>query len=134
MSAVSCASASQCEAVGYYDTSTAYNAPMAASFAASVAPTSLKAAPAVGQLSPLTAGLFQLSATLTSNSQPVAGRTINFSSGSTLICSAVTDSTGSAGCDAVTQAATIIGHGGYEAAFAGDTSYLPSSADSPLIR
>jgi Big-like domain-containing protein len=64
-----------------------------------------------------------------SDAAPVAGRTVVFKVAGQTICSATTSSAGKASC---TVNAIVIGSGSYSASFAGDGTYLPSSATAPL--
>jgi hypothetical protein len=96
-------------------------------------PTTLTATPAIAQLSGLKIYLFGLNGTLTANGAPVSGQTITFTVGGTTICSAVTNSAGTASCNGIASALSIILANGYKATFAGNPPYLPSSTTAPLI-
>lgn len=96
-------------------------------------PTTLTATPALIKIAGLRVYLFDLTATLSSPSGPVSGATISFTAGSTRLCTAVTDSAGTASCNALTSALPIVLSLGYQAKFAGDATYLPSSASAGLI-
>jgi hypothetical protein len=76
-----------------------------------------------------------LSARLTSEGAPLVGKTIRFSVGDTEICVDDTGETGQAFCDEGAyseNAAAIVAAGGYEASFAGDEAFAPSSDVGPL--
>lgn len=78
---------------------------------------------------------FGVSATLTrtATGAPLAGQTLTFKAGSSVLCTAQTNSTGTASCStlAATLAATL--HLGYTVSYAGSSIYLPSSASGALI-
>jgi hypothetical protein len=99
--------------------------------------TKLVATPAVIGLSPLSAYLLTLHATLTATGSLVAGQKVSFTAGTTPLCTATTSSKGSATCTvltSVTDDLAIIKADGYHASFAGDSpNYLPSSASAGLI-
>ena len=96
--------------------------------------TTLTATPALVQLSGLKLYLFGLNATLTgSGGEPISGQTITFTAAGTSICSAVTNSAGTASCSGALSALAIILANGYTATFAGTASYRSSSATAPLI-
>ena len=98
------------------------------------APTRVAATPALADLSGAGVYAFSLSATLTRSdtAAPLAGQQINFSAGSTPLCTATTDSRGVATCDALTEAPAILASQGYTAAFPGGADYRPSSAPAGL--
>jgi spore coat protein U-like protein len=98
-------------------------------------PTTLKAAPALVQLSGLRLNLFNLSATLTNKftHAPIEGAAIAFSAGKTAICTATTDATGTAKCNGSTSALSIVLGLGYKATYLGDSTYLGSTATGALI-
>jgi hypothetical protein len=76
-----------------------------------------------------------LRASLAAYGAPVAGRTIDFSSGGAQLCSAPTDSSGVASCTiSVKSTATVrsLTKNGYVATFAGDGSYLASSGPATI--
>ena len=75
-------------------------------------------------------GTTTLSATLMDGAQPVAGRTITFTSTTGDTCSAVTDASGVASCTPITVDVAA-GHYAVTASFAGDSAYqaLSSSGD-----
>jgi hypothetical protein len=85
--------------------------------------------------SPARAGLAGLQLTLSNVSGhlvtpagvAVVGRQILFSSGGRTVCSAVTNDSGTATCSGTAPLSALFG-GGYDASFAGDATYLPSSA------
>ena len=73
-------------------------------------------------------------ATLSAYGAPVTGRTVAFSSAGTALCSATTDSTGTASCTLVLSnaAAKSLQRNGYAAIFAGDAQYLASSGNAAV--
>jgi hypothetical protein len=99
--------------------------------------TSLVADPAVVSLSgtpKLRLGTVGARLVRTDTGAALAGRTIVFSVGAQPLCTATTDATGRAGCT-LSHTATIqmlVAHG-YDAAFAGDADFLPSSAHAGLV-
>ncbi|MGQ0621891.1 MAG: hypothetical protein ACT4QA_18550 [Panacagrimonas sp.] len=65
---------------------------------------------------------------------PIAGRTVNFSAGTTALCSAVTNASGMAGCQAnVSNTLRGVLAAGYAGEFNGDTTYRPSSGMGPVL-
>jgi len=82
------------------------------------------------------AGLGWVAATLTSGGNPVVGRDVDFSVGTLHICSAITNANGLARCAVPNKAEewTILIGNHYSASFAGDASYLASSATTPAFR
>ena len=109
--------------------------PVSHGYTVSKAPTRLIAAPQLVLVPPPhRASLSTVSATLTSGGQPVSGRTIAFSAGSTALCTAVTGATGTASCTVgLAGELHVLLTGGYTASFAGDGDYLPSTASTPAI-
>jgi Tol biopolymer transport system component len=99
--------------------------------------TSLVADPAVVSLSgtpKLRLGTVGARLVRTDTGAGLAGRTIAFSVGAQPLCTATTDATGQAGCT-LSHTATIqvlMAHG-YDAAFAGDADFLPSSAHAGVV-
>jgi hypothetical protein len=96
-------------------------------------PTTLTATPAVIKISGLKLYLFNLSATLTDAAGPVAGQAITFTAGSTALCTAVTNASGTASCNATVSLLSIVLSLGYTATFAGNSSFGPSTATASLI-
>jgi hypothetical protein len=90
------------------------------------APTKLTATPVL---------LGGLSATLTQadTGAPVAGQTLTFTAGGTVLCTAVTDSAGTAGCNSLLAVVEALLNLGYTASYAGDAGLLPSSAHGQLV-
>jgi hypothetical protein len=142
LSGVSCATTTNCTAVGssfsaspnggdapVVSLAEEYSAPMAR------APTSLTAAPQLVIFPPpFGVGLGKVSATLTSGGSPLAGRTIEFAVGWIPLCRSVTAANGTATCNVSFLGELIVLFaGGYSAAFAGDSKYLPASATTPWI-
>jgi hypothetical protein len=70
-----------------------------------------------------------VSATLTrtDTGAALAGQTITFTTGSTKICTATTNSSGTASCSGAAATLAIMLNGGYTATYAGTTVYAPSS-------
>jgi Tol biopolymer transport system component len=105
--------------------------------AAPMIATSLVADPAVVSLSgtpKLRLGTVSAHLARTDTGAALAGRTIAFSVGAQPLCSATTDATGRAVCT-LPRAATsqVLVAGGYDAAFAGDADFSPSSAHAGLV-
>jgi hypothetical protein len=69
-----------------------------------------------------------LNATLTWAHGAIAGQTVTFTTGTTPLCTAVTDVDGKATCNGASQLATIIANGGYTVTYAGNGNFLGSSA------
>jgi hypothetical protein len=63
----------------------------------------------------------------------VSGKTITFKVGSAVICSAATNSAGTASCSGLGPGLSIVLSNGYTATFAGGGGLLPSSASAALI-
>jgi hypothetical protein len=112
------------------------NSPVKATFTVTVkrAPTALVAAPQLVLLPPGGVGLGNVSATLSSVGQPIAGRRITFTTGGTQLCSATTVANGTASCQVslLAELAVLLSNQ-YTATFAGDSQYLASSATTPAI-
>ncbi len=72
------------------------------------------------------------SATLTSAGTPVPGETITFSYAGVELCTATTNAQGVAGCTVSALVINILGPGSYDAGFAGDQNYLPSSGSAKV--
>jgi IPT/TIG domain len=96
-------------------------------------PTTLTATPAIVELFGLKVYLFGLNGTLRTSAGPVAGQTITFKAGSTVLCSAITAANGTASCNAITSVLSIVLSLGYNATYRGTADYLPSSAKAALI-
>jgi hypothetical protein len=142
LSGVSCATTTNCTAVGssFGASPNGGDAPsvsLAEQYNASMAraPTSLTAAPQLVIFPPpFGVGLGKVSATLTSGGSPVAGRTITFAVSGIPLCRSVTGANGTATCNVSFLGELIVLFvGGYSAAFAGDSKYLSSSATTPWI-
>lgn len=97
-----------------------------------VTPTTLVAHPYVLGHQGLSLSL-TVSATLTANGVGLAGETITFTAGGQTICTATTDAAGNARCGVLAGVIPVILRGGYQAAFAGDPAYKPSSATAGLL-
>ena len=102
------------------------------------APTTLSATPALASLSPFGLNLFNLSATLSSEvtKAGLAGQPVVFSAGSSVLCRAVTNASGTATCDALADPADVpalLGADGYQVAYPGSTDYLPSGTSARLV-
>jgi hypothetical protein len=100
--------------------------------------TNLRATPALLSVSGAQAYLYNLTATLTrqDNGAPLPGQTIVFSTtgptGTTPICSATTDSSGTARCNGVTAAVNVTLDQGYDATFPGTALYEASTGHGQL--
>ncbi|HXM57240.1 MAG TPA: N,N-dimethylformamidase beta subunit family domain-containing protein [Candidatus Dormibacteraeota bacterium] len=79
--------------------------------------------------------LLTVSATLTrtDTGAALAGQTIKFTTGSTTICSATTNSSGAASCSGAGALLAITLNGGYTATYAGTTTYAPSSGHGGVL-
>jgi hypothetical protein len=62
---------------------------------------------------------------------PVVGEPVTFTSGSTALCTGVTDTGGIASCNYAGGALLTVTLSGYTASFAGDANFLPSTASTP---
>ena len=103
---------------------------------ASPRPTALSASAAILQTSPLAITL-QMKAVLNTvpSPAPVAGKAVTFSMpNGQLLCSATTDSSGTAACNDVLALLKTTLSLGYVARFAGDSAYSGSSASGALIQ
>jgi TolB protein len=99
-------------------------------------PTRLVANPAVVEVLPGAVVYFpMLSATLTDGitGLPVAGKVIEFSVGSTLVCRGVTDQEGVGACGGLVEDILAVLNLGYEAAFSTDAEYTGSNDHGPLV-
>jgi hypothetical protein len=103
-------------------------------------PTLLRASPAVAAALPATPELAtvyvpNLSAKLTEAAtfNPVPGRLVTFRAGSSVICSALTDSDGVATCGGLAEFLTAVLNLGYTGDFAGDPSYTASAVHGSLL-
>jgi Tol biopolymer transport system component len=104
--------------------------------AAPMIATSLVADPAVVSLSGHKLRLGTVAAHLvrTDTGAPLVGRTIAFSVAVQPLCTATTDATGQAGCTlSLAQTIQVLVAHGYDAAFAGDADFSPSSAHAGLV-
>ncbi len=98
--------------------------------------TTLVANPAEARLLPPKIYFPKLSARLTIGNPaiPVAGQTIRFTVGTTVLCSAVTDANGNASCSgSLSGDLKVILHLGYNAIFDGDANLLPTQDHGPLF-
>jgi N-acetylneuraminic acid mutarotase len=98
--------------------------------------THLLADPAILAVGPGVSIYFpQLTAHLSdASSRPIAGRTVTFlAPAGTVVCSAVTNSSGTAACSGSVAVLTSLSLG-YTARFAGDAAYSPSQAHGTLLR
>jgi DNA-binding beta-propeller fold protein YncE len=83
---------------------------------------------------PSGAGWGTVSATLTATGSPVAGQAIAFSVGGTPLCSAVTDSSGTASCSpSALGEQQVLLNNSYTATFPPSGSYLGSTASTPAF-
>jgi hypothetical protein len=71
----------------------------------------------------------------TSAGAPLAGRSVKFSLGTTVLCTAVTNAQGVATCASSIQSGlgTLLNLG-YTLSFAGDADYLASTARGPIVQ
>ena len=96
--------------------------------------TSMTAAPAAVALTPLMLPLGQLRATVTGGGGPVAGVPVEFRAGTKLLCTSVTNESGTAVCNAGSQIVLLTAALGYTATFPGDANHLSSTARGALIK
>jgi hypothetical protein len=75
-----------------------------------------------------------LRAKLTAGGAPLRGEVIDFESGGTRVCAAVTGSDGVASCEATVDLAKAVAGAGYRAVFRGNSPYCGSAADGSLAR
>jgi DNA-binding beta-propeller fold protein YncE len=102
--------------------------------AAAKAPTTIRPAPQVAIPALSGVGLLHVSATLTTNNTPLAGKTVAFTAGKTKLCSAQTNTKGVAACQInVLQEVVVLLNNSYTASFSGDTAYTASTASTPAI-
>jgi hypothetical protein len=74
-----------------------------------------------------------MTAVLTTAQGPLSGMTLSFSTGSTPLCTAVTNAAGSATCKAgPLKNQTLHLNGTYTVTYAGNASYLSTSAVAPV--
>ena len=79
-------------------------------------------------------GLLHVSATLTTNNTPLAGKTVTFTTGKTKLCTAQTNPKGVAACQInVLQEVVVLLNNSYTASFSGDSNYTASTASTPAI-
>ncbi|MFD6225403.1 IPT/TIG domain-containing protein [Streptomyces sp. NPDC060232] len=97
--------------------------------------TRLTATPAIVQIFPPHPYAGILTATLTDldTGQPLAGQPVTFTTGSTTLCTSVTDAQGVAVCPATLALPLIILNGGYTATYAGNASHQPATAHGAVI-
>lgn len=102
------------------------------------AATTITAAVAVAQLSPLKTALFKLTAQLklTATNAPLGGQTVRFTAGSSTLCVVTTNASGVASCNAtaVDRTLAIAQATGYKATFAATGPYAGSSATGALVQ
>lgn len=100
------------------------------------AATTMSAQPALVGVTGANAYLAHLVATLlrSDNSQGVEGQLVRFTTGSTALCTAITDTDGTARCDATSSLVALMQAGGYTASFSGSRDYGGSNASAPLTR
>ena len=100
-----------------------------------MAATSLTAAPQIDlDARSLGVGLGRVSATLTSAGSPLAGKQITFTVGSTTLCTATTNTKGVATCNlSLKNELKVLAANSYTASFAGNSSYLGSTASTKAI-
>jgi hypothetical protein len=111
--------------------------PVSITPAITAAKTSLTAAPQIDLRNwQLGVGLGRVSATLTSSGPVGAGETITFTVGKTTLCTATTTSTskGVATCTlTLKQELAVLAANSYTATFAGNSSYLTSTATTQAV-
>ncbi|MFE3887214.1 IPT/TIG domain-containing protein [Streptomyces lydicus] len=97
--------------------------------------TQLTATPAIVQVFPPHPYAGILTATLTDldTGAPLAGQSITFTTGSTTLCTVVTNAQGVATCPAVLALPLIILNGGYTATYAGNSNHQPATAHGAVI-
>ena len=130
LTSVSCASAGNCTAIGiYYDSSANEQGLLISSTTPS---TSLTAAP---QIAPHGAvGLDVASATLTSGGTALSGQTITFTDGSLQLCTATTNTKGTATCRIpLKDEILVLLTNKYTATYTTTPSYSGSTATTPAI-
>jgi hypothetical protein len=103
------------------------------SVVSAIAPTTLVAQPAIARLGPPPTVFLTFTAQLSSNGTPLAGKTIVFSRGTKVVCSATTNAQGIAKCGGVVNALLSALSNGYNATFAGGMGYAPATAHGPII-
>ncbi|MGQ0431661.1 MAG: hypothetical protein ACT452_04545 [Microthrixaceae bacterium] len=98
--------------------------------------TTLEATAAVATLPDAPGRTPALEATLTetASGQPIAGKEVRFTTGSEVVCVAVTDALGTARCTSPFQIAPAVAAQGYTACFLGAEEYLGSCADGRIAR
>ena len=96
--------------------------------------TSVEASAAVLSLLPLALPLGTLRATVTAGGAPLAGVPVQFRVGGTLVCTATSDSSGSAVCSAAAYLLQLTLNGGYVATFPGDADHLSSTARGAILK
>jgi hypothetical protein len=108
------------------------------------APTALSATPAIVGLDQTFANLsltslhlylFTLTATLSSpvTGKGVAGQPVTFTSGSTIDCTATTNASGVASCNALANAIPIALANGYSVSYPGTSNYIGSRSTAGLF-
>ena len=130
LSSLSCASAGNCTAIGtYYDSSGNEQGLLISSTTPS---TSLTAAP---QIAPHgAAGLDVASATLTSGGTALSGQTITFTDGSLQLCTATTNTKGTATClIPLKDEILVLLTNKYTATYTATPNYSGSTATTPAI-
>ncbi len=99
--------------------------------------TALEATPTLLEVRGLRLHALNLQARLSTQGIGVGGRHVQFRSGRTAFCQAMTDTNGMARCTPILNplaTLAVIGAGGYRVEFAGDGDLLPSESSAPLIR
>lgn len=90
--------------------------------------TALEAQAAILKLTTPSMPLGQLRATLTAGDQPLSGVPVQFTIGTKVVCTSVTNQSGLASCNAGTQLVQLLLAGGYDVTYAGDANHLSSTA------
>ena len=79
-------------------------------------------------------GLLHVSANVTTNNTPLAGKTVAFTTGKTKLCTAQTNTKGVAACQiGALQEVVVLLNNSYTATFSGDNNYTASSASTPAV-
>ncbi len=131
VNSVSCALSGSCTAVGAYTDNVGPN-PQGLLVSSAKAPTSLAAAPQIATHGAV--GLGVASATLTSGGTGVPGQKITFAAGSLQLCTATTNSKGTAIClISFWEEVFVLLNNRYSATYAATASYLGSTATTAAV-
>jgi trimeric autotransporter adhesin len=91
-------------------------------------PISVKKAPSRLAAAPVTADAISVNLERPDTRRPLSGQTISLKAGSQTLCTAVTDSSGTASCTSAAAITTAVLDGGYSVHYAGTSNYLASTA------